>query len=160
MRIERASRGSPGAAARPVGERSGSVAGWSPPAPEPSRGGPVAVTRLTPVAGIEALVALQRVDGPQERRQRATRRAGALLDGLAELQRGLLEGVLSERTLLALRRGLGELEAVPEDAGLQALLVEIAVRVEVELAKLEAASTAGPAEFRAAEGGQNGGGGV
>ena len=159
MRIERAGRGAPGLAARSVGERAGAVAGWSPPAQAPPRGGPVAAARLTPLAGIEQLVALQQVEGPGERRRRATRRADALLDGLGELQRGLLAGVLPGSTLLALRRGLGELEAVPEDAALQALLTEIAVRVEVELAKLEAAPAAGSAGPSPAGGGTGAGGG-
>jgi hypothetical protein len=145
MRIERAGRGAPGAAPRPLGERAAAAAGWSAPTPAAAPGGPVATARLAPLAGIEALVALQQVEGPPERRRRAARRGLTLLDGLAELQQGLLAGALPERTLLALRRGLGELESVPEDRALQAVLVEIAVRVEVELAKLEAPGAAASA---------------
>lgn len=148
MRIDGASRGAPATRSRPAAGRTGNAGGWTAPAVGPGAGGPLAATRLAPLAGLDALLALQQVeDAAAERRRRAARRGAALLDGLAELHQGLLAGVLPERTLQALRRGLGELERMPEDPALQAVLVEIAVRVEVELAKLEVAGAGVPSEF-------------
>lgn len=101
---------------------------------------PVAGGTIAALAGVDALLVLQRVEEPAERRERAARRGARLLDGLEALRRGLLDGVLREATLRELRVGLAELEAVPDRPQLQAVLNEIAVRVEVELAKLERAA--------------------
>lgn len=107
------------------------------PAPAPVAGGAIAA-----LAGVDALLVLQQVEEPAERRQRAARRGARLLDGLEALRRGLLDGVLPEATLRDLRVGVAELEAVPDEPRLQAVLKEIAVRVEVELAKLEQVAAA------------------
>lgn len=107
------------------------------PTPAPLAGGAIGT-----LPGVDALLVLQRVPDPEERRQRAARRGARLLDGLEALRRGLLDGVLPEATLRELRLGLAELEAVPDQPQLQAVLTEIAVRVEVELAKLEQAAAA------------------
>ncbi len=96
------------------------------PTPAPLAGGAIGT-----LPGVDALLVLQRVPDPEERRQRAARRGARLLDG-----------VLPEATLRELRLGLAELEAVPDQPQLQAVLTEIAVRVEVELAKLEQAAAA------------------
>lgn len=120
--------------------------GWVDPGPTrtiaeaPAASGPLAGGPVAPLAGLDALLVLQQVEDEAERRRRAARQGARLLDGLEELRRGLLEGVLSESTLRGLRRGLAELEATPEHPPLAAVLREIAVRVEVELAKLERAT--------------------
>jgi hypothetical protein len=106
-----------------------------PPARAPVAGGPVG-----PLVGLDALLILQQVEEPGERRRRAVRQGERLLDGLAALHRGLLDGVIPEARLRELERGLAELEGTPEHPRLQAVLDEIAVRVEVELAKLERAA--------------------
>lgn len=102
------------------------------PPPAAAAGGPVAA-----LAGLEALLVLQRVEEPAAPRQRAARQGARLLDGLDALRQGLLAGALPEATLHRLRRDLAELDATPEDPRLQAVLREIALRVEVELAKFE-----------------------
>lgn len=106
----------------------------TPPTVGSPSGGPIA-----PLAGLDALLVLQRVEEPAERTRRAVRRGERLLAGLDALQRGLLDGVVSEARLRELRRGLADLEAMPDQPRLQAVLREIATRVEVELAKLEVA---------------------
>ncbi len=137
-RTERArSAGSPAAGRGWVDPLSTSTADAR-PTPAPVAGGAIAA-----LAGVDALLVLQRVEEPADRRQRAARRGARLLDGLERLRRGLLDGTLPEATLRELRVGLAELEAVPDQPRLQSVLTEIAVRVEVELAKLErAAATA------------------
>jgi|GEM_PF-5247955 len=106
----------------------------TPPTSGPPAGGPIA-----PLAGLDALLVLQRVDEPAERTRRALRQGWRLLAGLAALHRGLLDGTVPEAPLRELRHSLADLEAVPDQPRLQAVLREIATRVEVELAKLEVA---------------------
>ncbi|MCL6609241.1 MAG: hypothetical protein K6T74_14240 [Geminicoccaceae bacterium] len=116
-----------------------------PSARAPLAGGPVA-----PLVGLDALLVLQRVEEPGERRRRAARQGERLLDGLAALHRGLLDGAIPEARLHELRRALAELEATPDHPRLQAVLDAIAVRVEVELAKLERAAQDEPTSPAAA----------
>jgi hypothetical protein len=113
---------------------SSSSAVETPPTVGPPAGGPIA-----PLAGLDTLLVLQRLEEPGERTRRAVRRGERLLAGLEALQRGLLDGVVSGARLRELRRGLADLEAMPDQPRLQAVLREIATRVEVELAKLEVA---------------------
>ncbi len=117
--------------------------GWVDPAALPAGPGtrpasaPLGTGPLVPVAGLDALLALQRVDEPGERRRRAVSRGVGLLAGLDALRLALLEGHVPPATLRGLRRGLDELEGSVGDPALDGVLREIAVRVEVELAKLE-----------------------
>src|ERR1700758_496555 len=53
------------------------------------------VNRTAGVMGVDALLALQDVGGPLERKRRAVRRAGRILDVLDEVKVALLEGDLS-----------------------------------------------------------------
>ena len=57
------------------------------------------------------------------------------LDLLDELKVGLLGGPVSNITLLRLKSAAAELKAPSDDAGLDTVLAEIDLRVEVELAK-------------------------
>ena len=91
------------------------------------------------VVGLEALIALQDVGGPMERRRRAVNRAGRLLDILDKVKLGLLEGDLSTADLERLQRALKEQRAATDDPRLEGLLDEIETRAAVELAKLEQA---------------------
>jgi hypothetical protein len=91
------------------------------------------------VVGLEALIALQDVGGPMERRRRAVNRAGRLLDILDKVKLGLLEGELSTADLERLQRALKEQRAATDDPRLEGLLDEIETRAAVELAKLEQA---------------------
>jgi hypothetical protein len=119
--------------------------GWVDPASSrsvvetPPVSGPPAGGSIAPLAGLDALLVLQRIEEPGERTRRALRQGERLLAGLAALHRGLLDGTVPEARLRDLRHSLAELEAVPDQPRLQAVLREIATRVEVELAKLEVA---------------------
>lgn len=94
------------------------------------------------VGGIDALIALQGVqevqdvEGPLERRKRAVKRGRAALDALDELKIGLLGGALSTATLSKLREAAAHLKLGSGHAELDAVLAEIELRVEVELAKM------------------------
>ena len=89
------------------------------------------------VMGVDALIALQDVGGPLERKRRAVRRAGRILDVLGEIKIGLLEGELSASDLDRLRRAIRDERDATEDPGLEAVLDEIELRAAVEMAKLE-----------------------
>ncbi len=89
------------------------------------------------VMGVEALIALQDVGSPTERKRRAVRRAGRILDVLDEIKVALLDGDLSSEGLDRLRRAVREERANADDPKLEAVLDEIEVRAAVEVAKLE-----------------------
>jgi hypothetical protein len=91
------------------------------------------------VAGIDALMALQGVEDPTERRKRAVRRGRSALDVLDELKIGLLAGSLDQTTVQRLRNAAAELKSASGEPGLDQVLAEIELRVEVELAKVAAA---------------------
>jgi hypothetical protein len=88
------------------------------------------------VGNIDALMALQGVEDPTERRKRAVRRGRSALDVLDELKIGLLAGTLDGATVQRLRTAASELKAASGDPGLDQVLAEIELRVEVELAKV------------------------
>jgi len=94
------------------------------------------------VMGVEALLALQDVGGPLERKRRAVRRAGRILDVLDDIKVGLLEGELSTGDLDRLRRAIRDEREATEDPALEAVLDEIELRAAVEAAKLEQAGHA------------------
>lgn len=90
------------------------------------------------VGSVDALLALQESDGPLERRRRAVKRAGRLLDGLDAVKLSLLGGgpvgpALSSLAVAAREQRLG----AEGDPALQALLDQIEARAAVELAKAE-----------------------
>jgi len=94
------------------------------------------------VMGVEALLALQDVGGPLERKRRAVRRAGRILDVLDNIKVGLLEGELSSGDLDRLRRAIRDERETTEDPALEAVLDEIELHAAVEAAKLEQAGHA------------------
>ena len=107
---------------------SGAAAGASP------------VTAAGSVAGImnlDSLLALQSAGGPLERKQRAMRRAGKLLDVLDEMKLGLLSDAPGEGNLDRLQAAIRDQRESTDDPGLEAVLNEIETRAAVELAKLE-----------------------
>jgi hypothetical protein len=104
--------------------------------------GLTAAAGVTHVSTLEALIALQEVGGPLERRRRALNRAGTILGALEGLKLDLLEGGLSRTAIEALTRAVREQRAVTDDPRLEALLDEIETRAAVELAKLEGATLA------------------
>ncbi|WEK39711.1 MAG: flagellar assembly protein FliX [Candidatus Brevundimonas colombiensis] len=89
------------------------------------------------VSDVSALMALQGVEGPLERRRRAIRRGGGLLDRLDELKLALLSGDADQASLDRLARSLREERADDGDPGLNAVLDQIDLRASVELAKAE-----------------------
>ena len=89
------------------------------------------------VADVSALMALQGVETATERRRRAIRRGGTLLDRLDELKIAMLSGEAGESALERLGRTLREERPGDEDAGLTGLLEQIDLRAAVELAKAE-----------------------
>jgi hypothetical protein len=89
------------------------------------------------VGGIDALIALQGVEDPLERRKRAVKRGRVALDALDELKMALLGGApLSTATLAKLQEAAAHLKLGSGQAELDAVLAEIELRVEVEIAKM------------------------
>ncbi len=103
---------------------------------------PAALGGVSALMGVDALLALQDVGGPLERRRRSVRRAGRILDVLDEVKVALLDGELSAGQLDRLGRAIREERQATDDPALEAVLDEIEVRAEVELAKLESARRA------------------
>jgi hypothetical protein len=91
---------------------------------------------LRTVGGIDALIALQGVDEKTERRRRSVVRGRAALDALDELKIALLSGNPGPATLNRLRSLSESLKEQSGEAGLDGVLAEIEVRLEVEIAKL------------------------
>ena len=87
------------------------------------------------LGGIDALIALQGVEDPVERRRRAIKQGRRALDVLDELKVGLLSGALDQAMLLRLKSVAVDLRDGSGDAKLDQVLGEIDLRVAVELAK-------------------------
>jgi Class II flagellar assembly regulator len=94
-----------------------------------------AAMALRTLGGIDALIALQGVEDPVERRRRAVKHGRRALDALDELKLGLLGGTLDQATMLRLKSVAADLQDVSGDDRLDAVLAEIDLRVAVELAK-------------------------
>ena len=88
------------------------------------------------IGGIETLLALQGVDEPGERRRKAVKRGRGALDALDALKLGLLSGTLDTAALARLKTAAAALSEPTGDTGLDTVLAEIELRVEVELAKI------------------------
>jgi hypothetical protein len=90
---------------------------------------------LRTLGGIDALIALQGIENPAERRSRAVKHGRRALDALDELKLGLLAGTLDRATLLRLKSVAADLQGSSGDERLDQVLGEIDLRVAVELAK-------------------------
>src|ERR1700730_6140026 len=89
-----------------------------------------------PAANIDALLAMQGVEeDPLERRKRSVKRGKGALDVLDDLKIGLLSGSFNASAVPRLRAAAADLKSSSGDPGLDAVLSEIELRVEVELAK-------------------------
>ena len=103
-------------------------------AEEPKSAQPAATLRT--IGGIDALLTLQGEDEPKERRRRAVKRGRIALDALDDLKIQVLGGSLNPSTLQRLKSATAELRDASGDEGLDSVLAEIELRLEVEIAKL------------------------
>lgn len=134
MRIQathNASVATPSSTARRTASGTFSLEGESPATR--TAGGPGGVRNI---GGIETLLALQGVDEPGERRRKAVKRGRGALDALDALKLGLLSGTLDTAALARLKSVGAGLTEPTGDPGLDTVMAEIALRVEVELAKV------------------------
>ncbi|ABC23645.1 flagellar assembly protein FliX [Rhodospirillum rubrum] len=100
-----------------------------------------ALEAASAIAGVGGLLALQEADSvdasdPGERRRRQARPGVTMLDELDRLRIAVIDGVVSKDDLIALARSTRSRRDANLDPQLGALLDEIELRVEVELAKL------------------------
>jgi hypothetical protein len=86
-------------------------------------------------SGIDALLAMQGIEDSTERRRRSVARGRTALDVLDDLKIGLLAGAFDQTTVARLRSAAADLKVTSGDPGLDQVLSEIELRVEVELAK-------------------------
>jgi len=98
---------------------------------------PAAPSPLRMAGGIDALLALQGVEDATERRKRSVTRGRYALNVLEELKLGVLAGTLDPVTVNRLRAAAAGLKDSSGDPGLDSVLAEIELRVEVELAKMD-----------------------
>lgn len=92
-------------------------------------------TPVAPMAGLDAILALQAVGDFREGRRRAVRRGASLLDLLEAMKADLLVGKVGVDRLDAMVTQLANLRERTEP-GLDAIIDDIDLRVRVELAKL------------------------
>jgi hypothetical protein len=112
-----------------------SSTGFALPDDTAATSGSRAATAPKPAANIDALLAMQGIEDPSERRKRSVQRGRGALDVLDDLKIGLLSGNFNASTVSRLRDAAASLKASSGDPGLDAVLSEIELRVEVELAK-------------------------
>lgn len=131
--------GTSSASASSAGKSARSVSGFSlnQAAATPGPTAAAATTASAGLADVSALMALQGVEGPLERRRRAIKRGGGLLDRLDELKLALLSGEPGEGVMNSLERVMREERPQNDDPGLNALLDQIDLRAAVEMAKAE-----------------------
>src|SRR5947207_12355957 len=94
------------------------------------------------IGGIDALLALQGVDEPGERRRKAVKRGRSALDALDALKLGLLSGTLDAGALARLKSVAAALAESTGDPGLDTVLAEIELRVDGEPAQIGMAQSA------------------
>ena len=111
-----------------------SASGFTPQLDGPQKAAATAPT--APLTALDALISLQTDEQPSRRRARQAKRGGEALDALEKLEQGLLSG----RAPGALKAELERLSNGAEMTGepdLDDVLLEIDIRLAVELAKLE-----------------------
>lgn len=138
MKVNGSNGVGPTSGARPS-RAGGAGGGFSISSPTPAQGpAQTAPTAgVSGVANLDALLALQDVGGPLERKRRAVNRAGRILDVLDEVKLALLGGDLTTGDLERLRRAIREQRDATDDPTLEGVLNEIETRAAVEMAKLE-----------------------
>ncbi|HLI67521.1 MAG TPA: flagellar assembly protein FliX [Caulobacteraceae bacterium] len=136
MKVSGSSGVGPAQTAQPRGGGAPAAAGFAlggaAEATAASRVGPASV-----VGSLDALLMLQEVGGPTERRRKAVRRAGVILDVLDDLKIAVLDGAVAPSTLRRLMDAVRQERALTGDERLEGVLDEIETRAAVELAKLD-----------------------
>lgn len=89
------------------------------------------------IAMMQSILALQSVPDPLERKRRAQKRANNILDELEELKMEILSGTISPQRLGKLTQLLNATKEEIDDEYLKAIIEDIELRAEVELAKIE-----------------------
>jgi hypothetical protein len=129
-----------GSAQAPAGRGGGPAAGGfsvSGVGGAPETAAAARATATIGVGSLDALLALQEVGGPLERRRKAVRRAGVILDVLDDLKIAVLDGGVEPATLGRLIEAVRQERGRTGEPGLDDVLEEIETRAAVELAKLE-----------------------
>lgn len=90
---------------------------------------------LRSISTLDALMALQGVEDPTERKKRSVAKGRNALDVLDRLKVTLIDGSVDQSTLSRLKVAAEGLTDDSGDPGLDAVLGEIDLRVAVELAK-------------------------
>lgn len=96
-----------------------------------------AMSAVSSIASVDALIALQAEPEIKTVVEKATKRANSLLGILDTIRISLLDGGIPEQTLKRLLSALGEQREETGDPALEAILEQVEVRAQVELAKLE-----------------------
>jgi hypothetical protein len=100
---------------------------------------PVQTSSAATLSSVGALLALQVQDDVGERRRRATQRSNNLLNQLDGIRVAILSGGVSRAQVNALAATLRDTRDAVDDPALDAILDDVELRAEVELAKLERA---------------------
>ena len=95
------------------------------------------VAPVSPLAAVDTLIALQEVEDPLARRQKAVKRAYDILDLLDSIRLGLISGGIPQAQLNALVNLVENRRDTFVDPQLSGLIDEIELRARVEIAKLE-----------------------
>jgi hypothetical protein len=90
---------------------------------------------LRAISTVDALIALQGVEDPTERKKRSVAKGRNALDLLDSLKIAVLDGSVDQSTLARLKVAAEGLTEESGDPGLDSVLGEIDLRVAVELAK-------------------------
>jgi hypothetical protein len=106
-----------------------SVGGQEPPRSTAPTGG------LRAISTVDALIALQGIEDFRERKKRAVTKGRNAVDVLDQLKLGFHDGTVGQGMLARLKVATDGLNEGSGDAGLDAVLGEIDLRVAAELAK-------------------------
>lgn len=123
-----------GLAAKPNAARRAASGTFSVSEQEAPQNAP-ATTTLRSVSSLDGLMALQGIESPTERKKRAVAKGRNALDVLDDLKLGMLDGSLDPSTMARLKVAADGLAEETGDAGLDAVMGEIGLRVAVEIAK-------------------------
>lgn len=142
MKVNGSGGPSAASAARRSGRTSAEGFSLSPTGPSGAAGGTMRLASVGGIGSLDALLALQDVETPTERRRRAVGRADRILDVLDEVKLSLLDGGLTPGSLHRLQGAVKQERAQTQDRRLEGVLDEIETRAAVELAKWEMARAA------------------